>query len=195
MKWGTWYRRWLPVCIGALVTIALWAFAFFPYRRAATLDMQRVHALERQLQTTQAVLQLLPERKAELDSLRLDVEKFRSGLFRTDQVDDMMRSMEERAHDAGVTFWTLDPSVPTLLRLEDYPDSVAALPLAVLPVEFECFGDFLAVGKFLEAEERRAEFDTWISITISTKNRAGEVRAHGEANFFLLPARNFEGNS
>ena len=100
-------------------------------------------------------------------------------------------AIKERAEAANVSFWTLDPSLPTLVSLEQSEDSVAALDLAVLPMRFECRGDFVSVGRFLESEQRRSEFCLWSRLIISPDGRSQDVRATGDVYLFLLPEGKF----
>jgi hypothetical protein len=144
------------------------------------------------LQKRLTLLTELPRKRSELDSLRTRLEVFRKALRRTDEVDEVMRAFETRAAAAQVSFWQLDPSLPTLVSLEQAKDSVAALDLALLPLRFECRGRFVDVGRFLESEEQRSEFCQWSRLTLAPEGRGGRIRATGEILLFLLPEENFE---
>ena len=183
--------RWLPVALGILATLGILIFGFIPFSREARQQTRRAEAVAVELQKRLTLLTELPRKQSELDSLRTRLEAFRNALRRTDEVDDVMQAFETRAHAAGVSFWQLDPSLPTLVSLEQAKDSVSALDLALLPLQFECRGRFVDVGRFLEAEEKRSEFCQWSRLTLSPEGRTGRIRAKGEILLFLLPEENF----
>jgi len=189
-----WRQRRFPVIVAVMITAALWLFGFVPLQERATADRKRAQAAEAALEAKIELLEQVPQKKHALDSLVDYLRQFRADLFRTDQVGAAMRAFESRAAAAGVSLWTLDPSVPTLVKLDAAPDSVVALQLAVLPVKFECRGEFVSVGRFLEQEEHRAGFNAWRQLDIAPGIRPGEIRASGEASIFLLPAENTEAN-
>lgn len=182
------FGRWSPVVLGTLVTAALLGLSFWPSHERAVTKSKAALKAERVVGANVAALQSVPLRKRALDSLIRELGTFRAGLLRSDQVDRVMHDFEERARKMDVQCWVLNPSVPTLVALEQSPDSVAALDLVQLPVEFECVGDFLAVGRFLESEEQRSQFCQWRRLTITSGSRIQEVRAHAEVVLFLLPA-------
>lgn len=175
------------------MTIGLVLLVFVPQHRHAGRDSRAAAQGELELQGKVAMLARLPDRKHRLDSLGQALEEFRGGLARTDQVDRAMRSFEDRARSHDVECWILNPSVPTLVTLEASADSITALNLALLPVEFECQGDYTAVGRFIESEERRPQFSRWERLTITAGPGRSQVRAHGEVQIFLLPAAPVDG--
>lgn len=182
---------WIPVAIYSIATIMIVAFAFIPLNRRAREQTETIAALSKKLEQNVRKLADLPARQSERDSLVLQLESFRATLHRTDEVDVVMQSLAGRARRAGVGFRTLDPSVPALINMEHSKDSVAALDLALLPLHFECYGSFVQVGTFLEAEQARAEFCQWSRLTISPGRDPQQIRAVGDIFLFLLPEENF----
>jgi len=186
---------WWPVILGATTTVGLLAFAFGPSHKRAVANSEAAARASEELQAKVATLKQVPARKQQLDSLVQMLGAFRASLFRVNQVDLAMRALEGRARAAGLQCWILNPSVPTLVALEAARDSIAALNLALLPVGFECLGDFLAVGRFLASEERLPQFCQWERLTVTPGPGAHQVRAHAEVQLFLLPAEFPEGGA
>jgi hypothetical protein len=187
--------RWMPVVAGLLLTAGLWLVGFRPLHLRAQRDAARVRTLAAELEQKIVALREIPWKKNEMDSLTARLGDFRAGLFRTDQVGELMRAFEDRAADAGISFWKLDPALPTLLKLESERDSIALLNLALLPLQFQCKGEFDRVGRFLETEASRPGFCQWKRLTVTPSDRKGEVRADGDILIFLLPAENFDGEA
>jgi hypothetical protein len=183
--------RWLPVALGIAATVGLLIFGFIPFSRNARQQSRQADAVAVDLQKRLTLLTDLPQKQSELDSLRSRLEEFRNALRRTDEVDNVMSAFETRALAANVSFWQLDPSLPTLVSLEQAKDSVAALDLALLPLRFECRGRFVDVGRFLESEEQRSEFCQWTRLTLAPEGLTGRIRATGEILLFLLPEEKF----
>jgi hypothetical protein len=186
---------WWPVSLGTATAVGLLAFAFGPSHKRAVANSEAVVQASEELQAKLATLKQMPARKQQLDSLVQMLGAFRASLFRINQVDLAMRALEGRARAAGLQCWILNPSVPTLVALEAARDSIAALNLALLPVEFECLGDFLAVGHFLASEERLPQFCKWERLTVTPGPRTPQVRAHAEVQLFLLPSEFPEGGA
>ena len=182
---------WIPVAIYLIASILIVVFAFVPLNMRARKQTATIERLTARLEHNLRLFSELPARQSERDSLVLQLESFREALHRTDEVDVVMQSYERRAREAGVSFWTLDPSVPAMVNMEHSKDSVAALDLALLPLHFECYGTFVQVGKFLEAEQNRAEFCQWSRLAISPGRDPNKVRAIGDIFLFLLPEDNF----
>jgi hypothetical protein len=186
------YWHWWPVALGTLAIVGLLIFVFWPnHRRARAHTAAVVHASD-ELRIKLATLEQVPVRKHQIDSLVRMLGTFRASLYHTNQVDLAMRDFEGRARAAGVECWILNPSLPTLITLEASRDSIAALNLALLPVEFECLGDFLSVGRFLEAEEMEPQFCQWEQLTVTPGPGVDRVRAHALVQLFLLPAEDTE---
>jgi hypothetical protein len=189
------YWHWWPVALGALATACLLTFVFWPSHKRAVANSDAAVRAAAELQAKVATLKQVPRRKQQLESLVRMLGTFRASLYHTDKVGLAMRAFEERARAAGLQCWILNPSVPTLVTLDQARDSVAALNLALLPVEFECLGDFVAVGRFLAAEERQAQFCQWKRLTITPSAGKNQVRARAEVQLFLLPAENPDGGA
>ena len=180
-------RRWLPTVLYGTAAVAILVFGFLPANRKARTSSRQARVTEEVLDAKLAVLAQLPKKKSELNSLVHSLTTFRDALHRTHEVDEVMRSMVERAGAAGVEFWYLNPSLPVLVTLEEMPDSLARLNLAILPVRFDCRGDFQSVGRFIEAEEQRPDFCQWQRLALSADLRTHGVQARGEILLFLLP--------
>lgn len=189
----TWTKMgpWIPVAIYVIVSILIVTFAFIPFNKTARDRTAAIEALTERLEHNRSVFADLPARQSERDSLVVELEAFRAALHRTDEVDEVMQAFKRRAKEAGVKFWTLDPSVPAMVSMEHSKDSVAALDLALLPLHFECYGTFVRVGQFLEAEQMRAEFCQWSRLAISPGKDPKKIRAIGDIVLFLLPEENF----
>lgn len=187
--------RWLPIVAGMLLVAGLWVFGFRPLHMRVQQDALHIKTLSAELERKILALREIPSKKSEMDSLAARLGDFRAGLFRTDQVGELMRAFESRAEDAGISFWKLDPALPTLLKLDSERDSIATLNLALLPLQFQCKGEFERVGRFLEAEASRPGFCQWKRLTLTASDRRGEVRAEGDVLIFLLPAENFDGEA
>jgi hypothetical protein len=190
-RWGQWYPLWI---VWAL-TLGLVVLVFIPQHRRADRTSAEALTAAGELRAKVATLAQVPVRKHRLDSLVHELQAFQAGLAHTDQVDHAMRTFAERARAAAVRCWILNPSVPTLVALDQATDSIAALNLALLPVEFECQGPYVAVGRFLESEEQRPQFCRWRRLTLSPGPGRDEVRASGEVQLFLLPAEQAKGGA
>jgi len=182
---------WIPVAVYVITSVLIVTFAFIPFNKRARERTAAIETLTERLEQNRRIFAELPARQSERDSLVVELEAFRAALHRTDEVDVVMQAFERRAKKAGVKFWTLDPSVPAMVSMEHSKDSVAALDLALLPLHFECYGTFVRVGQFLEAEQNRAEFCQWSRLTISPGKDPKKVRAIGDIFLFLLPEENF----
>lgn len=189
------YWHWWPVAVGTLATVGLLAFAFGPSHKRAVANSAAALRAAADLQAKVATLKQVPQRQQQLDSLVRMLGSFRAGLHATDKVGEAMRAFEERAEAAGLECRTLNPSVPTLVTLDRSRDSIEALNLALLPVEFECTGEYVALGRFLAAEERRPQFCQWERLTITSSSVKDHVRARAEVQFFLLPAESPNGGA
>ena len=194
MKRAT-FMRWLPIGLNIAATMAIVIFGLIPFSRKARVGSKTTKTMSAQLDAKVQLLAQLPAKQSELDSLVASLSEFRSNLLRTDQVHEVTAAFNTRATAAGLDLWILNPSLPALIEFDAEQDSVANLGLAVLPISFECHGDFLSVGKFIEAEEARAEFCVWQKFVISVDPPRRGVRATGDVYFFLLPEANFKESS
>jgi hypothetical protein len=183
----THWRLWWQAILYASVSLALLVFAFLPFHRQAHTESERADRLSRELVARLAVIEQLPNQQAELEQLDSELSHFRASLAGTHEVDQLMAHLMERARASGLEMWILNPSVPDLIKLEAGGDSLSRLDAAVLPVSFECRGGFLQVARFLESEERRADFYRWSALTVTGGPQAGAVQAKGEFKLLLLP--------
>jgi len=188
-------RRWLPTVLYGTATVAILLFGFLPASHKARTSSRQARATEEALDAKLAVLAQLPQKQTRLDSLVRSLTTFRNTLRGTDEVDEIMRDMVKRARAAQVEFWYLNPSLPVLVTLVEMPDSLARLDLVVLPVRFDCRGDFRNVGKFIEAEEERPDFCQWQELALSADLRTRGVQAKGEILLFLVPVARFTENT
>jgi Tfp pilus assembly protein PilO len=180
-------RHWWLVFAYLTVGLAVMVLAFLPFNRKARQQSQRASQLSRELESQITLIESLPHRKTDLDQLQTQLSRFRSELAGTHEVDRVMSQLRERAEARGLELWTLNPSVPVLIQMEEGGDSLARLDLAVLPVSFECRGSFENVAHFLAAQESRADFYRWISLAITADPVAAGVQAKAEIRLFLLP--------
>jgi hypothetical protein len=180
--------RWAPVLLYGLVALTIVLFWIVPSSRRASERTRQARETSTQVAARHAILTTLPQKRAALDSLVRQLREFRSALRMSDEVDAVMDGIRDRGRVADVDFWYLNPSVPTLVTLEEMPDSLARSDLVLLPVAFECRGKFLDVGRFLEREARRRDFCQWRKFSIAADPGSGGVRAHGEVLIILLPS-------
>jgi len=183
----THWKHWWRVLLYACISLALVVFGFLPFHRRARTESERADRLSRELVAGLAVIEQLPDQQAELEQLDSALSHFRASLAGTHEVDQLMARLMERAKASGLEMWILNPSVPDLIKLEAGGDSLFRLDAAVLPVSFECRGGFLQVVRFLESEEKRADFYRWSTLTVTGGPQAGAAQAKGEFKLLLLP--------
>jgi hypothetical protein len=181
------FRQWLTVAINLGATLSFMIFAFVPFHRQARNQSTRAAHLEAELDAKVAVIESLPRKQSDLEQLVALLGRFRASLSGTDEMDGVMARFRERAEASRLNLWTLNPSVPALIKLEAGGDSLSRLDLAVLPVAFECRGAFQDVARFLESEESRPDFFRWQVLAVTTDPLARGVQARGEIQLFLLP--------
>jgi hypothetical protein len=180
-------KRWLPVALCVASSLALLVFAFLPFNGRAREQSRRAAELAHELDLKIQTIEALPQRQTDLNKLMEQLGRFRSSLSGTHELAQVMADFKRRADLAGLDLWTMNPSVPVLVTLEAGGDSLSRLDLAVLPFSFECRGDFLEVGRFLQAEEARSDFCRWTRLTVVADPYAHGVQARGEAKMFLIP--------
>lgn len=180
-------RRWWMVAVYVGTAVGVMAFAFWPSNRKAREQSLRSDRLALELETRISLIESLPKRREDLEALQAQLERFKSELFSTDEVDHVMSRLRDRAETARLELWTLNPSVPVMIQMDLGGDSLARLDLAVLPVNFECRGSFMDVANFLVTSESRADFYKWSSLSITADPLASGVQAKAQIRMFLLP--------
>ena len=186
MKWPR-FRRWWPAAVFVCAALGVMIFAFLPFNRIAREQSLRSERLAAQLQAQTALIATLPTQRSDLEELQTRLQRFKSELVATDEVDRMMSQLRERAEAAGLQMWTLNPSVPVLIQMDLGLDSLSRQGLAVLPVAFECRGSFADVARFFALSESRADFYRWTSLPMTVDSPVSGVPATAEIRLFLLP--------
>lgn len=189
-------KRWLPVALCLCACIALLVFAFVPFNRKAREQSAAAKRLSKELEAKVAIIESLPQKQSDLDLVMTQLSRFRASLSAISEVDQVMHDFRVRVEESGLMLWTLNPSVPVLIKLEEGGDSLSRLDLAVLPMSFECRGPFARMGQFLQAEEERSDFCRWDLLAVSADPLVQGVQAKGEVRLFLLPTpKNAEASS
>lgn len=139
--------------VAAIVMIGVWYFFLWsPAGKDLTKAKADRAAAEQQRDQLQARLTHLKKLQANQAQLEADRDKLQERIPNSDQLDQFILEVNDRATKAGVTFVSISPQQPAATAAGAPPGAgTAATAATPVVMQLQVTGDYFAILRFMEA--------------------------------------------